>query len=238
MKRSLFVLLKGKIRVALADVVRHSCAFLQSMLLIRFEHSSAFLSFLCFYSKKPPEDFPTWLLQTLTSARDVTGLSHFCSFMSASLAVLTCVLYKSLTTTLSLSLSLLYTHMPSNKNQLTSRQSLLLFQSDQLYFLWHTWTVVVLCAHSGSDFLTLTFFLWAKNLNCNSEIYIGSDHFWFWIICVGVFGVFCWVFDLESLPSKTTWHSAIFSTAIEEMVLVQMNYIWFAIWCIVCNLDL
>lgn len=70
--------------------------------------------------EEPPEDFPAQLLQT-ASVRDVIRRAQFCCFMSASLAVLTSTLYKSLSTVLALS------YMQTNKNQRTSIQTLSLF---------------------------------------------------------------------------------------------------------------
>ena len=59
------------------------------------------------------------------SARDVIGFSHFCRFMSASLAALTCLPYKSLPTVLSVSHTV-HALSQTDKNLLASTLTLFL----------------------------------------------------------------------------------------------------------------
>lgn len=120
MQRSPFVLLRRKKKSEFGSYGL-TCMCICSFISFQSAQTERSISEPCaLLLEEPPEDFPTQLLHT-TSVRDVIRRTQFCCFMSASLAVLTSALYKSLSTVLALP------YMQTNKNQLRSIQTRFLF---------------------------------------------------------------------------------------------------------------
>lgn len=160
MQRSPFVLLRGKRRVSLAVMVWHACAFAASSQLAQTEQSISEPSALLL--EEPPEDFPTRLLLQWEMSFGVL------SFVVLCLPRWLCwqVLYTNLSPPFPLS------YMQTNKNQLTSIQTLFLFttlllnlkiqpsiQSSQCFT--HNWDGSSKI-YSKEDFLIWPFFPWTK----------------------------------------------------------------------------